>query len=170
MKNAAGASAALAALLIAAACFVAVTAQAPQTEATTATSQLRSFPAPINLKVLPKDLTGQQVHDMMEQWKVGLGMSCSACHAEDKARVNQNGRQLLDFPNDSKPEKNTARLMYTMTEEINQKYIVKIDGSGVPVTCVTCHRGRVGPDPFVASSDDGRPVTQGPAPSGVNLL
>jgi mono/diheme cytochrome c family protein len=131
VKNAAGAHAALTALLIAAACFVDVAAQAPQTQATIVTSQPGSFPAPTNLKVLPKDLTGQQVHDMMEQWKVGLGMSCSACHAEDKKRVNQNGGPLLDFPNDSKPEKTTARLMYTMTEEINQKYIAKIGSSGV---------------------------------------
>ena len=170
MKNAAGVPATLAALLVAVACLIPMAAQALQTGAATATPQPASFPAPINLKVLPKDLTGQQVHDLMEQWKVGLGMSCSACHAEDKERVNQNGRPLLDFPDDSKPEKTTARLMYTMTEEINQKYIARIDSSGAPVTCGTCHRGRVGPDPFVASSDDGRPVTQGPAPSGVNLL
>ena len=88
---------ALAALLITAARFVAAAAQVSKTEVTVATSQPASFPAPTNLKVFPKDLTGQQVHNMMEQWKVGLGMSCTACHAEDKERVDQNGRPLLDF-------------------------------------------------------------------------
>jgi hypothetical protein len=78
MKNAAGAPAALAALLIAAACFITAAAQAPQTEAICATAQPGSFPAPTNLKVLPKDLTGQQVYDRMEQWMAGLGMGRAA--------------------------------------------------------------------------------------------
>jgi YVTN family beta-propeller protein len=165
MNNAAGVPVALAAILIAAACFVAVAAQAPQTEAAIAKSQPTSFPAPTNLKVLPKDLTGQQVRDMMEQWKVGLGMSCSACHAEDEEKVDQNGRPLLDFASDSKPEKATARLMYSMTEEINQNYITKIDSSGVPVTCGTCHHGHVGLAPFLVPSGEERAVPRGLASS-----
>jgi len=36
--------------------------------------------------------------------------------------------------------------MYTMTEDINQRYIARIDGSGMPVTCGTCHHGHVGPN------------------------
>ena len=32
--------------------------------------------------------------------------------------------------------------------EINANYISKIDGSGAPVTCGTCHRGHFGPEPF----------------------
>ena len=47
-----------------------------------------------------------------------------------------------------------------MTEEINQKYIAKIDGSGVPVNCGTCHRGHMGPEPFPGSSV---PALQDPA-------
>jgi hypothetical protein len=41
-----------------------------------------------------------------------------------------------------------ARLMYTMTDEINANYIAKVKGSGMPVTCGTCHRGQVSPEPF----------------------
>ena len=168
MKNVTGAPATLAALLVAVACLTPMTAQAPQTGATTATPQPSSFPAPTNLKVLPKDLTGQQVHDLMEKWGTGLGMSCAACHAVDKEKVGRDGRPLLNFASDSKPEKAVARLMYTMTEEINQRYIAKIDGSGMPVTCGTCHHGHVGPEPFFAPSNEIRPVPQRPAHSGEN--
>jgi cytochrome c553 len=139
-------AASLTVLLVATACFMSMAAQAPQSAATGATPE--SFPAPTNLKVLSKDLTGQQVHEIMEQWKAGLGMGCAACHAEDKENVDQDGRPLLNFASDSKPEKSTARLMYAMTEEINQRFIAKIDGSGVPVNCGTCHRGHIGPEPF----------------------
>ena len=41
--------------------------------------------------------------------------------------------------------------MYTMTEEINSNYIAKVEGSGMPVTCGTCHRGQVSPEPFTIS-------------------
>jgi hypothetical protein len=43
--------------------------------------------------------------------------------------------------------KEIARLMYTMTEQINRDFIVKVEGSGLPVTCGTCHRGHVSPEP-----------------------
>jgi hypothetical protein len=42
-----------------------------------------------------------------------------------------------------------ARAMYTMTEEVNARYLAKIDSSGMPLTCGTCHRGHLGPEPFV---------------------
>jgi YVTN family beta-propeller protein len=164
MKSTTGASTAIAALLVAAA-FFSTAAQALQNGDGNATSQPDLFPVPTNLKVLPKGLTGQQVHDLMEQWGTGLGMSCAACHAEDKRRVGQDGRPLLNFASDSKPEKVAARLMYTMTEEINEKYIARIDGSGMPVTCGTCHHGRMGPEPFLATSNVVRTVPQQPAHS-----
>ena len=105
-------------------------------------------PAPTNLKVLPPNSTGDQVNEIMERWKAGLGMDCAACHAEDREKVDAEGRPLLNFADDSKPAKQTARLMFTMTEEINSKYIARIDGSGQPVTCGSCHRGHMGPLPF----------------------
>ncbi len=155
----------LAALLAAAACFVSMAAQVPQTRAATATPQPGSFPAPTNLKVLPHDLTGQQVHDIMEQWKAGLGMGCAACHAKDKEKIDRDGRPLLDFASDAKPEKATARLMYAMTGEINQKYIAKIDSSWAPVTCGTCHRGHMDPEPFAGSPNLEPRAQTGPPPS-----
>lgn len=44
--------------------------------------------------------------------------------------------------------KATARIMYTMTDKINADYVAKVDGSGLPVTCGTCHRGVISPEPF----------------------
>jgi hypothetical protein len=114
----------------------------------------RSFPAPTNLKVLPKNLTGQQVRDIMEIWAASLGTHCSHCHAEDPKNVGPNGRPRLNFADDTKPEKAAARLMYTMTEDINVKYVSKIPNSDMPITCGTCHRGRLSPQPFVLPEDD----------------
>jgi len=170
VKTNTGAPATRAALLVAVVCFFAMGARVPQTGTAAATPEVDSFPAPTNLKVLPTNLTGQQIHNMMDQWKTGLGMSCEACHAEDKENVGPDGRPLLNFASDVKPEKATARLMYTMTEEINQRYIAKIDGSGVPVTCGTCHHGHVGPEPFLIPSNESQAVPQGPARSGENQL
>ena len=102
-------------------------------------------PAPTNLKVLPKTMTGEQVHDLMHKWEAALGAECSTCHAADPKNIAPNGRPRLNFADDSKPEKNTARLMYRMVEDINTNYVGKVENSGVPVTCGTCHRGHLDP-------------------------
>ena len=64
-----------------------------------------SLPAPTNLKVLPKEITGQQVHDLMEQWRAALGVHCDSCHAEDRENTSPDGGVLLKFADDSKPMK-----------------------------------------------------------------
>jgi hypothetical protein len=116
--------------------------------------EARSYPAPTNLKILPKDLTGQQVHAIMEQWSAALGAHCNACHAEERANPGPNSRPRHNFADDSKGMKMAARAMYTMTEKINTEYVAKIDSSGAPVTCGTCHRGHLGPEPFVAAPEN----------------
>lgn len=148
-------SLAAASLLLAAAVFAASTAaqapQGPRGEAGNSTSPPPPiFPTPTNLKVLPKDLTGQQVHDIMKQWEASLGIQCGSCHAEDPDNTGPDEQPRLKFADDSKPMKAVARAMYTMTEEINSNYIARLEGSGMPVTCGTCHRGHVSPDPFEA--------------------
>ena len=107
----------------------------------------RVYPTPTNLRVLPKEMTGQQVHELMEQWGVDLGVRCSACHGEDHDNVVPAGPRRSRFADDSQPMKEIARRMYTMTEHINRDFIAKVEGSGFPVTCGTCHRGRVSPEP-----------------------
>ncbi len=136
-------------LLATAACFVTIAAQAPQTGAAAAAPQRELFPVPTNLKVLSKDMTGEQIHTLMMRWTASLGVQCSSCHAEDHGDMGPDGRPLIDFASDSKPMKAVARTMFTMTEEINTKYMAGIENSGVPVTCGTCHRGHLGPEPFV---------------------
>ncbi len=111
----------------------------------------RVYPAPTNLRVLPKELTGQQVNDVMEQWGGQLGVRCSACHGEDQDNVVATGPRRSRFAVDSQPMKEIARLMYTMTEQINRDFVARVEGFGLPVTCGTCHRGHVSPEPaFVA--------------------
>ncbi|HEY1159874.1 MAG TPA: c-type cytochrome [Terracidiphilus sp.] len=146
------------ALLAAALFALSMVAQAPQTPQSPAGSPSlpppRTFPAPTNLKVLPKNLTGQQVRDIMEQWQGSLGVHCSTCHTPDPNDIGPNGRPRLNYADDSRPEKATARLMYTMVEDINRNYVSKIESSEMPVTCGTCHRGHLGPEPFIIPPDD----------------
>ena len=84
-------------------------------------------PPPTNLKVLPKETTGEQVHEIMHGWEAQLGAECTTCHAVDPNRKMPNGRPALNFADDSKPEKNTARLMYRMMEDINKNYVSKVE-------------------------------------------
>jgi len=107
----------------------------------------RTFRVPRNLKVLPRDLLGQQVNSIMEDWSRSLGVRCDACHAEATETLVADDNSNLNFADDSKPMKTIARSMCGMTEEINNIYIAKIEGSGIPVTCGTCHRGNISPEP-----------------------
>lgn len=129
-------------------------AQAPISVPTEPPPPPRIYPAPTNLKVLPKTMTGQQVHDLMEHWADALGAHCNACHTADPKNIAPNGRPRLNFADDAKPEKATARLMFSMTEQINRDYLAKVDNSGAPVNCGTCHRGHLGPEPFTAPPED----------------
>jgi len=158
----------LATALLTAAIFAATAAaQAPQSPQPPAGGMppKHDHPAPTNLKVLPKDFTGEQVHEIMETWEGSLGAKCGTCHTPDPKNIGPNGRPRLNFADDSKEEKATARLMYTMTQDINRNYVSKVDNSGGPVTCGTCHRGHLGPEPFVIPPDDGPRPPQGPPPT-----
>ena len=171
-------SAAAVALLTAAFFAVATIAQAPQTAPPQQPSaggpphegHDQPHPAPTNLKVLPKTLTGDQVHEIMEGWEAALGAHCNTCHTADPKNIGPNGRPRLDFADDSKKEKSTARLMFKMTEDINENYVSMVDSSGAPVTCGTCHRGHLDPEPFVIPKREhggpppGAPPAGAPAP------
>jgi hypothetical protein len=112
-------------------------------------------PAPTNLKVLPKNMTGEQVDELMHQWEGALGTKCSTCHAADPNRIGPNGRPMLNYADDSKPEKSTARLMYRMMEDINKNYVSMVENAD-PVTCGTCHRGHYDPEPFKVPGEHDR--------------
>jgi Photosynthetic reaction centre cytochrome C subunit len=136
------------------AAFIAVTITTPILNAHSAqngnenSQQAHAYPKPTNLKVLPKDLDGAQVREIMRQWEEALGADCATCHIRDPRNLGPNGRPQFNYADDSKPEKAAARLMYSMVEDINVNYVAKVENSGVPVSCGTCHRGRIGPEPF----------------------
>jgi photosynthetic reaction center cytochrome c subunit len=93
-----------------------------------------------NLKVLPKNISPKQLQQIMvDEFEDGLGVGCGFCHAEAA------GSHRLDYANDSKPEKNIARMMMRMTLKINKQYFGQrrpmLGGQGIVITCVTCHKG-----------------------------
>jgi hypothetical protein len=131
---------------------------------------MRNYPAPTNLQVLPKDLTGRQVRDIMQKWAGSLGVNCEFCHVADLKNLGPNGRPRMRYADDSKPNKQIARIMVTMTDQINKDYINKAmdldtDNMGSPITCGTCHRGHQMPEDFVIPREEQRPAPDA-APGG----
>jgi Photosynthetic reaction centre cytochrome C subunit len=98
----------------------------------------------------------------MEEWSRSLGVRCDACHAEATEIVAADDDSNLNYAEDSKQMKIIARNMSAITEEINSVHIAKIEGSGMPVTCGTFHRGHISPEHFVAPSHDG-PTSRDPS-------
>ena len=100
---------------------------------------------PKNLKVLPKNISHEDLEKTMDSWKAALGVKCGFCHAPSADSTSHH----LDFASDAKPEKNIARHMYKMTGKINKKYFSfnKDDqGKTIPaISCITCHRGNPHP-------------------------
>jgi hypothetical protein len=102
------------------------------------------MPKPQNLKVLPKDISTPELMDLMQAYNAQLGVECGFCHAGDQAS------RKFNFVSDAKPEKVAARIMMTMTAELNAKYVSTIPGyMGNKVSCGTCHRGHSIPEEFV---------------------
>ena len=106
-----------------------------------------------NLKILPQDISKDGLDSVMHTFTHSLGVKCTYCHVGDPAT------KKMDFPNDSKPEKQIARKMMLMTIDINKNHFQQIaemmdsgktvqstDTSAVSymlkyVTCYTCHHG-----------------------------
>jgi len=115
-------------------------------------------PAPTNLKVLPKDTTGDQVISLMRNYEGALGVECEYCHARNPETKHN------DFASDANPIKDKARLMIAMTQNINSQYVSQLNNPKAenPVTCGTCHRGVAHPTVFVPKPEERAPR---PAPS-----
>lgn len=97
---------------------------------------------PKNLKVLPPDMTRDQVTAIMRGFAGALGVRCTHCH------VGQDGNpQSMDYAADDKDEKLTAREMLKMVRTINADYVRMASGGDATadVRCETCHRGRSTP-------------------------
>ncbi|CAL1516711.1 c-type cytochrome [Chitinophaga sp. MM2321] len=100
-----------------------------------------------NLKVLPKNISHEELITVMKGFNAALGVKCNFCHAPQK-----DDPKKLDFPSDENPHKGVARDMIRMTKRINKKFF---KGSEVmSVSCYTCHNGNEEPKtkPEVASA------------------
>jgi tetratricopeptide (TPR) repeat protein len=98
---------------------------------------------PSNLQVLPKDWPGARLRPVMVGFSRALGVRCSYCHKG----VEGKPLSTYDFASDEKPNKNRAREMLRMLNDI-EEHLKKIEPSGdqrVNMWCHTCHRGRPRP-------------------------
>jgi tetratricopeptide (TPR) repeat protein len=131
----------------------------------------RGAAAPRNLTVLPKDTPPQDVVALMQQFTRALGVQCTYCHVEVTAplltaeeaaaaaaaappvagRGRGRGRGAgpqMDFAADDKRQKQIARLMIALVNDINARVtaaVRKPAGDVVRVQCATCHRGITNP-------------------------
>lgn len=149
--------------LIAAGSFVVGCAGFAQDSGTApAAHQHRPIPTPTNLKVLPKDMTGQQVITIMRNFEGDLGVECTYCHAKDPATGHPN------FASDANPMKDRARVMMRMTHAIDTEYLTQLTDPKAenPVTCGTCHQGMPKPMVFTPKQEEHEhpPATGGGAP------
>lgn len=116
-----------------------------------------------NLKVLPKNITGKQLDAVMDDWAHSLNVRCGFCHARNEET------KKMDFASDAKPEKDMARHMYKMMNNINKKYFeAKKDSLGMMMTtgvnCYSCHRGVANPEVVAAPAPPRRNGPGGPPP------
>lgn len=93
-----------------------------------------------NLKVLPKDISREELTAMMGGFTRALGVRCTHCH------VGVEGEPLstYNFAADDKRAKRKARTMIEMTRAINERHLATLETRGDPpvkVDCMTCHRG-----------------------------
>ncbi|MHA4896152.1 c-type cytochrome [Pedobacter sp. PWIIR3] len=96
-----------------------------------------------NLKVLPKNISKDDLDKVMDGFKAGLGVKCNFCHAPMKDNPKR-----MDFASDEKKEKVTAREMMRMTAKINKKYFHNMkseDGKLIAISCISCHNGKTEP-------------------------
>lgn len=91
-----------------------------------------------NLKVLPRDISHEELENVMRGFKDALGVKCSFCHAPRK-----DDPKKLDFASDENEHKEIARDMMRMTARINKKFFKNRQVAAV--TCYTCHRGNEEP-------------------------
>ncbi|HTH81810.1 MAG TPA: c-type cytochrome [Mucilaginibacter sp.] len=124
-------------------------------------------PKPVNLKVLPKNISHKDLERVMGNWAASLGVRCNFCHARNEET------KKTDFASDAKPEKEMARHMYLMAAKINKKYF-KVDSQKdsigmmklTSVNCYTCHHGVAHLEAATWPKRGGGP---GPGPGGQGM-
>src|SRR5579872_4267407 len=128
----------IAAVLVAA--CAAITQQKAQTPRADANHEFH------NLRVLPQNITHDELIATMRGFARSLGTRCEHCHVQNPA----GSKEQFDFASDAKPEKHIARTMVAMTRNINASYISKLpmehEEHSPTVSCYTCHRGHIMPE------------------------
>jgi hypothetical protein len=112
-----------------------------------------------NLKVLPKNITKEQMDSVMHHVSNSLGVKCNFCH------IRNDSTKTWDFPSDANKHKLQAREMMKMTQKINDKFFDVANTKGLNaklmVTCYTCHNGHAEPRRTPPATDErqgaGRP-------------
>jgi hypothetical protein len=137
------------------------TAPAPAPAAAAPSTQ-NAAPAFKNLKVLPDNISRDDLRKLMRQFTGDLGVECEFCHtAADPVTKRE------DRASDANPAKETARFMIQMTGDLNDRYLAEMPDRRYadPITCGTCHRGEKHPSIFVAPprQPGNRPGTSPPA-------
>ena len=97
-------------------------------------------PTPKNLQFFPKDMTGQQILPIMQNFNAALGVNCTYCHNSEPPVDNPKN----DFASDEKETKKKARVMLALARDINMKLqseMGKPANALTNVQCITCHRG-----------------------------
>lgn len=100
---------------------------------------------PSNLRILPKNISEEDLKNVMQGFNAALGVKCNHCHAP-----KDNGEKGLNFASDANPNKSIARDMMKMTKKINSKYFSKPhEGIIQNINCNTCHGGSTTPKTIV---------------------
>ena len=138
-----------AALLVSCSVFsVAVAAALQDTGAkavsTPVSDQRIAHSKPVNLKVLPKDISADDLDKLMHRYQAELGAPCGYCHEQNTETKH------IDFASDENPVKQTARFMISMTGDINNKYLTQLGDRrySQPLSCGNCHQGQIDPPSF----------------------
>lgn len=112
-----------------------------------------------NLQVFPRDISRDELIGSMRVFTRSLGVRCNHCHVVTATEP----KEVLDFASDAKEEKKIARVMLSMTTEIDSTWMARVEAaegqSAAPkamapqdavmsgrVGCWTCHRGKTEPE------------------------
>lgn len=103
-----------------------------------------------NLKVLPQNISKDSLDHLMKNYATSLSVKCTYCHVPSKVDPTK-----LDFASDDKIEKEIARGMIKMTNDINANYFQPHFPEPKPaqvhvVNCVLCHRGTANPEKYLS--------------------
>jgi hypothetical protein len=90
-----------------------------------------------NIKILNGMPAKKLPEIMVRNFGRSLGMGCGGCHVRD------------NFASDERGNKRVARQMWTMTQDLNKKYLAQmkdLEDDMPSVNCYSCHRGHNEPD------------------------